>query len=135
VPILLILLLAVVGSEFLARQLAVYLVTSELDRRVENLRTASSGVELAKPADRPGVVSGMIDLFYLTRFPGIDVLVREPNRTIRYPIGSSPAAPHDGWGDVSGLLIRDGQFFLWSHNTTSSGNITITAPLTREFLA
>ncbi len=135
VPILLILLLAAVGSEFLARQLAVYLVTSELDRRVENLRAAANSVELASSTDRPGVVSGMIDLFYMKRFPGIEVLVREGNRTIRYPIGSSPAPPRDGWGDISGLLIRDGQFFLWAHNATAWGDITITAPVTRDFLA
>jgi sigma-B regulation protein RsbU (phosphoserine phosphatase) len=135
VPILLILMLAATGGEFLARQLAVYLVTSELDRCVENLRAAAHSVEMARPADRPGVVSGMIDLFYLQRYPGIDVLVREPDRTIRYPLGSTPQAPRDGWNDLSGIMIRGGQFYLWSYNKTSWGDITITAPLTREFLA
>jgi sigma-B regulation protein RsbU (phosphoserine phosphatase) len=134
VPIVLILMLAVGGAEFLTQQLAVYLVTSELDRRVENLRAAVVSVERAAPVDRPGVVRGMIDLFYLERYPGIQVLVREGSRTIRYPENSAPPVPLDGWSDISGALMRDGRFFLWSHNKTPWGDITITAPLTREFL-
>lgn len=135
VPIGLVILLAVAGGEFLVQQLAVYLVTSELDRRVENLKAAANSVEQAQPADRPGVVRGMIDLFYLERYPGIEALIRDGNRTIRYPENGSPPAPNLLWEDTSGILTRGGKFFLWAHKKTPSGDITITAPLTRQYLA
>src|SRR5579885_2558106 len=83
VPIVLIIMLAAAGSEFLVQQIAIYLVTSELDRRVENLRAATQSVEQAAFADRPGVVRGMIDLFYRERYPGIQVWSgREAERSV-----------------------------------------------------
>ncbi len=135
VPIVLIIMLAAAGSEFLVQQIAIYLVTSELDRRVENLRAATQSVEQAAFADRPGVVRGMIDLFYRERYPGIQVVVREGSRTISYPDPNAPPAPSVLWGDTSGLLARGGAFYMWAHNRTPSGDITITAPLTRDYLA
>ena len=134
VPILLIVVLAAGGAEFLARQLAVYLVTSELDRRVENLQAASESVEQAAPIDRLGVVRGMVDLFYLKRYPGIEVSLHDGAHTFRYPPGASLVPPPVGWSDVSGPLVRDRKFYLWSYRKTEWGDITITVPLTREFL-
>jgi sigma-B regulation protein RsbU (phosphoserine phosphatase) len=135
VPIVLVVALAAIGGELLVQQIAVYLVTSELDRRVESLRGAANSVEEAPPEARPGVVQGMVDLFYLERYPGIEVLVREGGRVIQYPQNGLPPAPPAGWGDASGLLMRDGHFYVWSHNLTPMGDITVTAPLTREMLA
>lgn len=135
VPILLILMLAVTGADYLARQLAVYLVTSALERRVDDLHSAAQSVERAQAADRPGVVKGMIDLFYIHRYPGIQLLMHDGGKTVRYPENSQPPRPLPGWADTSGVLVRDGEFYLWSYNHMPSGDITITAPLTRELLA
>src|ERR1700693_4430679 len=52
VPILLIGTLAIVGLRAAASQLAVYLVTSELDRRIEGLQLLGESLALEPPAAR-----------------------------------------------------------------------------------
>jgi phosphoserine phosphatase RsbU/P len=135
VPIVLIVLLAVTGAEFLARQLAVYLVTSALDRRVEGLDSAAQSVLLTHPQDRPAVIQAMIDLFYESRYPGIEVLLREPGRETRYPKASTLTAPAVASSSENGMLLRGNRFYLWSYTKSPGGDITITAPLTPQILA
>ena len=134
VPILLILLLAVTGAEFLARQIAVYLVASALDRRIEGLQSAAESVIRSRPQDRPAVIEAMTDLFYEERYPGITILMRDGARTVRHPQISTLTAPPGDWPDSSGILRRENLFFLWSYTKMPGGDITITAPLTREIL-
>lgn len=135
VPILLIVLLTVVGGEFLARQLAVYLVTSELDRRIDGLVSAGESVVRTEPASRPAVIERMVNLFYRANYPGIEVLLRDSGNQFLYPDDGSLPAPRDGWQSAHGILERDHRFFLWSYAKTPTGDVTITAPMTREFLA
>src|SRR6202049_1787810 len=71
VPILLIATLAIVAIRAVASQLAVYLVTSELDRRIEGLQLLGESLALEPPATRK------IDGVSRTRYPGIAVLLRE----------------------------------------------------------
>lgn len=141
VPILLVAALAILGGYSLVSQLAVYLVTSELDRRIDALDSAAESVARTDPESRPAVMERMADLFYRDRYPGIEILLRESllpgkgdGRQIRYPEGANPPAPLPGWEPTKGVLARDGHFYLWSYAKTPSGDITITAPLTREFL-
>jgi len=135
VPILLIVTFAAVGSVALANQLAIYLVTSELDRRIDSLQTAADSVVRSDPAMRPSTMERMIDLIYRDRYPGIEILLRESGRSIRYPEDSSLPAPRDGWPASKGVLLRDGAFYLWSYAKTQTGDVTVTAPLTPELLA
>jgi len=99
VPIVLIAGLAALGGYMLAYQLAAYLVTTELDRRVAGLPAAASG-------------------FAQEDYPGID--------TIPSPPGGFPG---------HGVLKKDGNFYLFSNAKTSKGDVIITVPLTREYLA
>ncbi len=135
VPILLIVSLAVTGAEFLARQIAVYLVTSELDRRVEALESAAQSVVRSRPQDRPAVIQGMIDLFYQERYPGIELVMRDAGRTFRYPPGAAQISPPEGWPAGGGILRREDRFYLSSYTRMPQGDILVTAPLTREILA
>src|SRR5579864_9150693 len=135
VPILLIAGLAITGGELLARQLAVYLETSELDRRIDGLQTAVDSIRRTDPGSRAAVIQGMVELFYQDRYPGIEVLVRDGADTLRYPSRSTIPVPAGGWTSTRGILQRDGLFYLWCYNKTSTGDVTVTAPLTTEFLA
>ena len=135
VPILLIAALAVGGGVLLANQLAVYLVTSELDRRTDSLLSAAASIVRTEPASRPAVMERMMDLFYQEHYPGVEVLLRESGKTIRYPSKGALPPPKEGWEVSKGVLSRDGLFYLWSHANTRTGDVTIAAPLTREFLA
>src|SRR5579863_6424863 len=129
VPILLIGTLAVLAARAVVSQLAVYLVTSELDRRIEGLRQLGDSLAKSAAADR------RIDPVYRNRYPGIAVLLREPGRETRYPPGAQLPAPAAGWGNVQGVVRRADQYFLWSHQQTPAGDVTCTTPLTAEFLS
>jgi sigma-B regulation protein RsbU (phosphoserine phosphatase) len=135
VPILLIVSLAVTGAEFLARQIAVYLVTSELDRRIEALESAAQSVIRSRSQDRPAVIQGMIDLFYQERYPGIELVMRDSGRTFRYPPKATITSPPDSWPVGGGILRREDRFYLSSYTKMPQGDILVTAPLTREILA
>jgi sigma-B regulation protein RsbU (phosphoserine phosphatase) len=134
VPIVLIAALAWMGGYLLINQLAVYLVTSELDRRIDSLDTAAESIVRTAPADRPAVVRRMTELFYSEHNPGLEILVRDGGNTIRYPADGSLPLPHEGWRQTRGVLLRDGQYYAWSHRKTKTGDVTITAPLTGELL-
>jgi sigma-B regulation protein RsbU (phosphoserine phosphatase) len=157
VPILLIAGLAITAGMLLTSQLAVYLETSELDRRIDVLQSAADSIAQTPPAARPALIERMIELFYRERYPGIEVLVRDSqprpsgpgsaldnlpsgrgsdsDGLIRYPGNIVWPEPRDGWSPTHGVLQRAGRFYMWCYNKTPSGDITITAPLTGEVLA
>ena len=134
-PFLLMLGLALGTGRLLARQVMVYLMAGELDRRVAGLQTATNSLVHTSPVSRPEVMKSMVELFYRERYPGIEILLHQSGRLLRYPADGSLPPPPDGWKPTSGVLARDGRFYIWSYATTESGDVTITAPLTREFLA
>ena len=129
VPILLIATLAIVGTQAVARQLAVYLVTSELDRRIDGLKLLGDSMAQEKPGER------RIDSLYRKRYPGIGVLLREAGRETHYPPDAPLPAPLDGWKNAQGIMLRDRQFYLWSYQKTTGGDITVTMPLTQDYLS
>jgi len=89
VPLLLIIGLAALAGYMLVYQLAAYLVTTELERRIDGL----------------GLTSGA---------------------TLPVPAGGFPAR---------GVLQRDGIFYLFSTVKAPQGDVIVTVPLTREYLA
>ncbi|HEY1758999.1 MAG TPA: SpoIIE family protein phosphatase [Bryobacteraceae bacterium] len=137
-PILLVAALAGLSIDLLVRQLAVYMVTSQLDRRIETLASFTDSVVRTDPTNRPSVMARSLDLFYRDRFPGIEILLREGGQPIRYPEEATEASippPVEGWKPTSGVLVRDGKNYLWSYAKTAAGDVTVMAPLTREFLS
>ncbi len=135
VPIVLVAALAWIGGYILINQLAVYLVTSELDRRIASLDSAAESIVRSSPADRPILMRRMTELFYSEHYPGLQVLVREGGKLIRYPDNGTLPEPRAGWKETRGVLLRDGQFYAWSHRKTNTGDVTVTAPLTGDVLA
>jgi sigma-B regulation protein RsbU (phosphoserine phosphatase) len=135
VPLLLVAALAYLGGRALVSQLAVYMVTSQLERRIETLTSFTESVVRTDPASRPVVMGRSLDLFYADRFPGIEILLRERDHELRYPEGATIPSPLPGWQPTRGVLVRDGKFYLWSYARTNAGDVTVMAPLTGEFLA
>jgi sigma-B regulation protein RsbU (phosphoserine phosphatase) len=134
VPIVLVAGLAIASGYALVAQLAVYLVTSELDRRIDGVRSAAESVVRTAPEDRPAVIKGMIDLFYREHYPGIEVALRESGKLIRYPEGNTLTPPEQAWEPSSGVMQRNGSYFVWSYAKTPTGDVTVTVPMTRDFL-
>ncbi len=111
VPIVLIAALASMGGYLLISQLAVYLVTSELDRRIESLDTAAESIVRTAPADRPAVMQRMTELFYSEHNPGLEILVRDGGKLIRYPENGTLPAPRREWKETRGVLLREGRIY------------------------
>src|ERR1700681_571234 len=99
VPLVLIVGLAALGGYMLVYQLAAYLVTTEIDRRIDGLAAAYSGLGQ-------------------DRYPGIAAL----------PV------PQGGFA-ARGVLQREGNFYLFSNAKTPQGEVIVSVPLTREYLA
>ena len=135
VPIVLIAALAAMGGYLLISQLAVYLVTSELDRRIEALDTAADSLVRTAAPDRAVVMRRMTELFYSDHNPGLEIVVRDGPKLIRYPDNGTMPAPRREWKETRGVLLRDGKVYAWSHRRTDTGDVTVTAPLTGDVLA
>jgi len=134
VPVVLIVALAWIGGYLLINQLAIYLVTSELDRRIESLDVAARSIAATPPSERPAAMKHMTELFFKEHHPGLEILVRDNGNRIRYPDQGALPDPTQGWGETRGILLRDGQYYAWSHRVTPTGDVTLTAPLTGETL-
>jgi len=123
VPLVLAAVLTLYGGQYLVGQIAVYLVTSELDRKADALQWIAGNLAHIDP------------LLYRDRFPGLEALWRRSGREVRYPADSTLPAPRQGWESTRGVLVRDSRVYLWSYSKTPDGDVTVAAPLGRELLA
>lgn len=121
VPVLLIATLAGLGAYLFIGQLAVHLVTSELERRVSSLKFIGETVARAIPAQRSEMSQRMVDV-YRERFPGL---------TIRAENASS-SAPGE---EAGGVVLHSGSYFGWSRIRKGTLITTVEAPLTRAYLS
>ena len=106
VPVLLIIVLVASATYVIAGQTAVYLITSELDRR---------NALLAAAADHPENLDRLLP-FLRTRFPDVQV-------------ASTPGFP-----ETSGLILKDGRLHCWAHAMRGGRDVTLLAPVTHDFL-
>ncbi len=132
VPIALIAILAALAGWELVGGTAVYLVSSELDRRTNALDGVAHMLAEAPAEKRETAIHEVIP--YLEHlFPRVMLAVRD-EKIYRYPPGSeTPVAPA-GWKDASGLVMKDGQVHSWAHVTRKGTEVTLLAPITRGLL-
>ncbi len=135
VPVILIVTLAGLSGWALTSQVAVYLVTSELDRRIKSLESATDSLARAAASERFGMLGAMGELFYNERFPGLQIIVRSRYGVLHYPLNSEFAPPPAAWGKISGVVRKDGQFWIWSRSIAEDGDVTAIAPLSSGYLA
>ena len=135
VPLLLIVAMVGISGYAIMSQLVLYLATTELDRRIDLLTSTAETLGYMEPSRRQASVERMFDLYYKQRFQGIEVVVRDGGIISTYPKDLTVQAPPKGWGDVSGVVMDGGYLFGWAHRNTPTGDITVTAPLSPEYLA
>lgn len=109
VPILLILALQGLGAWIVTGQIAVYLVSSELERRATALESPARFLTRARPEERAALVQQLGPLI-AEGLPGYQVVVGG-DRMYRYPADSALTLPPAGWKDYTGLMIRDGRYY------------------------
>lgn len=134
VPALLTITLVAAGVYYFERQLAVYLVTSELDRRVANLSWLAQSLAAAGAEQRREMASHFADALQ-GRFQNASIIVRDSAGVRIWPSNRSIAPPAAGWTNVSGTAFQDGRFYIWAHAVAKDGDITIAVPLTRLYLS
>lgn len=135
VPIVLILALAVLGTWIVVGQVAVYLVSSELERRAAVLTEPVRVISQARPAERAATVQQVGDSL-AARMPGLQIVVSGASElpTIHYPAGSGVPAPADGWKDFTGYITRDRLFYSGSVSRSGGTTVVAMAPITKEVL-
>jgi sigma-B regulation protein RsbU (phosphoserine phosphatase) len=134
VPVVLIGILIEVSAYTLASQVGAYLLSSEVDRKIEVLRQSAQTLVRVAPSARPEALR-RAGLLFRERFPGSRVVMRERNGTVRgWPDGVLAEAPPEKYGDAEGLLLKDGEYHLWAHAVGDGVDVAIIVPVTRSFL-
>ena len=133
-PILLLFVLVGLGTWALLSELAIYLASSALDRRIETVHTALETVQRVPPSDRQAAAPHIVQAFNPI-FPGIVFYIKDATGDHRYPAASPPLQIPPGWKNVSGLLFLNGRFYAWAHYIDNNEEITALAPLSDEMIA
>lgn len=134
VPIVLILVLVGLGGYFIAGQVAVYLVSSELERRSVAMSGPATGL-LRAAAEKRGDVISQATPFILERFPKAEFVLRD-NRDFRVPANSRLTPPPAGWATAAGVVLKEGRFYNWAHAAGSDNReIVMMEPLNADVLS
>jgi sigma-B regulation protein RsbU (phosphoserine phosphatase) len=120
IPFVLIVVLAMSTARQLGGQLAVHLVSSELERRYSSLLGAARTVARA-PSERRQIILDRMETVYRERFPGMQIQLDES------------LTPADA--ETSGVVVRDGFLFIWARAQFQDRQVTFFAPITRRWLA
>lgn len=132
VPIVLIAILVAIVGYTLVGQVAVYLVTSELDRRTHALDGVAH-LLADTPADKRQNTMRDVAPYLESLFPSVELLVRD-HGIYHYPEGSILTSPPQQWKDASGLIIKDARPHAWAHVTHQDTEVTIIASITSDLL-
>jgi sigma-B regulation protein RsbU (phosphoserine phosphatase) len=133
VPIVLMLLMGGAITYILAGKMAAYMVNRELDRQVAQLRTSIEPILKIPPLARPAAIA-RIGNFYAQNREGFVVHYRAAGTEMRLPEGNKVTAPPDSWGEASGVVAREGGFYLWARMAQGDTSITASYPLSDEAL-
>lgn len=134
VPVVLILILVGVGVFILSGQISTYLVLSELERRTHAVLEPAQGL-VDRPADAREERVRWLARYFRTRLPGFEMLARVHGADFRQPETASISWPPPGWRQASGLVLKNGSFYLWAHMGEGESELVMLAPLSREALS
>jgi sigma-B regulation protein RsbU (phosphoserine phosphatase) len=133
VPIVLILVLAYVGTWIVVGQFATYLVSSGLTRRAQTLEQPARFLAATRPADRPRAVE-QLDPLMRMRDPGFAFVIADATgEPFRYPADST-LTPPAGSRDFSGIAYRDGRYYTIAVAHNNGTVAAVLAPITKEIL-
>ncbi|HTB19890.1 MAG TPA: SpoIIE family protein phosphatase [Bryobacteraceae bacterium] len=128
-PILLVLTLVGLGAYILAGQVAVYLVRSELDRRVAALRSVDQDLSAAPATIRH---IGETDQ---QRFPGLILFAIQNGATQKWPPDADVTLPAKLPANSSGYALRGGRYYAWADIVSGEKQALVLTPLSRQYLS
>lgn len=132
VPIILILALAATGTFIVAGQVALYLVSSELESRAQSLADAVHILSAAKPADRAALAQET-GLLLAARTPGLQLAVSGA-QTLHYPPGSTLDVPPGGSADYTGYIAKNDRHYFGAIAHAGGTTAIALAPVDSEVL-
>ena len=130
-PILLLLILVGLSLWGLTNDLAIYLATAALERKLDPLTGAVDGLSRMTPDQRPLVAHDMEDAFAKT-FPGVAFYVRDQNGEHHFPLDSPELKLDSAWRDAHGLLFWRKRFYGWALRADGKTQVCALAPLSNE---
>jgi len=132
VPLVLVVVMAGLGVWLMAGQVAIYLVTTELNHRIRAMDAPAMGLLSLPFSEREGRLRWMMP-YVESLFPNVEYYVRG-EREFRYPADSLIEPPPAGWGNTRGLMLKQGRIYAWTHGRRGNSEVVLTAMLNRESL-
>ncbi|MEO8100152.1 MAG: SpoIIE family protein phosphatase [Acidobacteriota bacterium] len=133
-PVVLLASLAAFAGYFLMLQIAMNVVTTELDHRLTELSSAADAIAQLDNPSRVAGADAILAPYFTTRYEGLAVLLRDGEREIRFPKTAEVPPPVVSAQAAKGMVRRGRQYYFWSYRKTPNGDVTIAAPLTRKLL-
>ncbi|MBV9082809.1 MAG: SpoIIE family protein phosphatase [Acidobacteriaceae bacterium] len=133
-PVLLLFAMFALAAWTLMSELAIYLATSALERRIDSVDDAVLALKDMPPDQRPRAAVH-IRRAYSAAFPGIAFYFDDATGSHRYPPSAAEMTVPRQWKDVRGLLVYHGRFYAWAHYIDQTTAITALAPLTDNMVA
>jgi sigma-B regulation protein RsbU (phosphoserine phosphatase) len=128
VPVFLVLVLTTLAAWMLLYQLTVYMVTSELDRRVAALQHEAENLARASAKSRLELADEVRQM-YRDRYPDMEIVLGLPTGVQHVPANGIEPHPKPEWKSASGLISHEGHWYLWAFYKGSDGDVAIDAPL------
>jgi sigma-B regulation protein RsbU (phosphoserine phosphatase) len=118
IPILTVIWLTAYEVKHLGGQVAVYLVNSELERRVNSLAGSARALAQVPEQRRSGLMDRM-EVILEERFPGMEIVVDTAS---------------GGDQDAKGIVVKDKLLYAWARAIHEKVRITMLAPVSRKWL-
>ena len=132
-PVVLILILVGIGGWIVAGQVAVFLVSSELERRTEMLNESAQILGWSSPDTQDRVVK-QVQVFALNHFPNVRILLHS-GRDVVYPPDAKIEVPPEGWADTKGLVAKNDRYYQWAHVRRGLTEVVMMEPVTNQVLS
>ncbi|HMJ62135.1 MAG TPA: hypothetical protein VK493_10250, partial [Bryobacteraceae bacterium] len=132
-PILLLFVLIGLSAWGLTNEVAIYLASTALERRLDPVNGVVESLVRMAPAQRSEAAAEM-QLAFRRGFPDIAFYLEDEDGARRYPPSSPPLDLPSGWKDASGLLVWNGHFYGWAHRVREKVQVTALTPLSDEFV-
>ena len=134
VPLLLIITLVGLGGYIAAGQIEIYLVRSELDRRVSSLQSVLEGLTQVKPGGRQELMRQTGEI-YARRYPGVEFLIENGGSALRWPENAAIDAPSKLPAGSGGIALLRARYYAWSSAVQGGVRFVAVMPLTRRYLS
>jgi len=134
VPVLLLFVLLMLTTWSFMSELAIYLATSSLNRRLDAIQDSLGYLRRVPDAQRRTMGGGIQQAFSI-EFPDIRFYVHDPTGDYKWPEDSPDLDVPRAWHDVHGLLVHNGHFYGWAHASDAAHSFTVVSPLSDQMVS